>query len=271
MRFHLITPVLNGGAFLRHAIASVRAQTWPDWTLSILDAGSTDGSVKVAEAAAAEDARITVAVAPDKGQYDALRRGFDQSDADVLGWLNSDDLLTPWSMQTAAACFEQGGRWVTGQPALWDAHGRQAAVRPLGPAPRWVIRRGWLHDGLLGCLQQESTYFSASLWSGLSRAERDRFAAFRLAGDFYLWTRFAQSASLCVLPSVLGGFRVHDGNRSRINADLYLDEARACGAFMPPAWIAKRLRGAYDRLTALRALQNFRKAAAGLHDAVKAR
>lgn len=265
MLFEVVMPVYNCKDYIQSAIASVRAQTWNNWKLSILDAGSTDGSAEIASDAAKADSRITSLVAADDGQYDALRSGFDRSRADVLSWLNADDLLSPWSMETAAVYFNHGERWITGQPGLWDRQGRQVGVKPLGQIPRWMISHGFLNDRFLGCLQQESTYFSASLWNGLDCQQRDRFAQFKLAGDFYLWYQFAQATQLRVVPSVLGGFRVHGSNRSAINAEAYVDEAHECGAVIPPSWIAKRLRSANDYLSALGAVLNFRRSAAKLH------
>lgn len=261
-------PVFNSVNYLQNAIDSVTGQTWQDWRLLILDAGSTDGSVEVAANAAKSDRRITCIVAADNGQYDALRTGFNESRADILSWLNADDLLPPWSMETASVYFNGGESWIIGQPSLWDAEGRQVGVKPLGPIPRWMISSGFFNDRFLGCLQQESMYFSAELWQGLHHEHRERFANFSLAGDFFLWTQFAQQTRLRVVPSVLGGFRLHGCNRSQIDPQAYVDEARRCGAVVPPSWIAKKLRSSYDYLSSVGAVLSFRRSAAKLYHSI---
>lgn len=258
-------PVLNGAQFLDEAICSVRQQSWQDWRLTIFDAGSSDSSVAIARAHRVEDDRISLVEEPDTGQYDALRRGLDLAEGDVLGWLNADDKLTPWAFSSVAREFERGSLWVTGQPALWDGDGRMVALRPTGYMGQHFLKQGWHHDGLLGCLQQESTLFAKSLWDQLPEAVKDRFSRMRLAGDFYLWTQFASVTRLTILPISLGGFRVHDSNRSRTNAVLYQQEAQTCGATLFPNLISHTVRKVYDVVSAVAALYRFRSAAARFH------
>lgn len=268
MRILIATPVLNGARFLDAAIASVRAQTHTDWRLLVLDAGSTDGSIEIAQAHAQADDRISVQVAPDTGMYDALARGF-QSEAregDLCGWLNADDLYTPWAFATAADFAQaRNADWISGLPALWDEAGRLRAVVPLGVHPRGWIARGWRHDGFLGAIQQESVFFAAGLWMDLTEQERAVFTAQSLAGDFYLWTRFARRTRLHAVPSVLGGFRVHPENRSRRQAGLYAREAQALGAKTPPRAIARLIRRFSDGAGALGAARAFQREALRLH------
>jgi glycosyltransferase involved in cell wall biosynthesis len=271
MRFHILTPVLNGARFLNASILSIREQTWTDWKMTILDAGSADGSIDIARHHANEDSRITLKVGPDNGQYDALRKGFDVATGDVLSWLNCDDLYTPWALETVAEILSAGRkRWVTGLPAHWDEQGRLVAVLPAGATHRYFIRHGWRHDRLLGCIQQESSFFAADLWHELTEAQKSRFAALQLAGDFYLWKCFSDHASLAAIPSVLGGFRVHGQNRSRLLAEGYHREALECGAFSPAGFIARPIRGLHDHFSAIIALRNFRIAARRLHAASEA-
>jgi len=266
MRFSVIMPVLNGARFIEASIESVRAQQHGDWQLLVMDGGSTDGSLDIAQRHATEDPRIEVHSAPDTGQYQALSRGLDQASGEVLSWLNADDLYTSWALDTAALAFEEtGSAWVSGQPAQWDATGRLRSILPLGHVSQARLAAGWHHDELFGCLQQESLFFRRTLWTGLSDTDRTRFASARLAGDFLLWKLFARQAPLTVLSSVLGGFRVHGANRSIRHREEYQAEAYAFGARRLPRLIARRLRGLNDHITAARALRRFREASLALH------
>ena len=143
MNFCILTPVLNGGWRLDAALASVRAQSHRHWRLVVLDGGSTDGSLAIARRHAVEDPRIEVRSQPDAGMYDALRKGFDaEADhCDLLGWLNADDLYTPWAFNEAARAARAGAKWLTGLPALWDAEGSLRGVLPrCGHARGWAAR-----------------------------------------------------------------------------------------------------------------------------------
>jgi glycosyltransferase involved in cell wall biosynthesis len=54
----VITPFLNVEPYLSAAIESVQRQTFVDWEMILVDDGSSDRSVEIATAAAAEDPRI---------------------------------------------------------------------------------------------------------------------------------------------------------------------------------------------------------------------
>ena len=57
----------------------------------VMDGGSTDGSVEIIQRHAARLAHWETG--RDAGQYDAITRGHTHTTGEVMGWLNSDDLL----------------------------------------------------------------------------------------------------------------------------------------------------------------------------------
>jgi glycosyltransferase involved in cell wall biosynthesis len=269
MKFLILTSVFNGARFLEATLESVRAQSWPHWRHLIIDAGSTDGSVEMIEAHAAKEPRAELMRLDGAPLYRALFEGFARKRADesVLSWLNADDLYAPWALETAAAHFEQEpeSQWISGLPAIWDGAGRLRAVAPAAPRAQRLIAAGWRHDGALGCLQQESIFFRAGLFDALSRAEREAIASLELAGDFALWRAFARRTALTVLPTVLGGFRVHGRNQSVLRRGAYAEEVRAAGGVFPPRWLQPRLRSIFDAWNAYACLRASRKAQQAVH------
>lgn len=239
MKFSVVMPILNGERFLNSAIASIRAQTHDDWELIIVDGGSTDQSLPLANAHAQEDHRITIVTGGDNGMYDAIFKGFERATGEWLSWLNCDDLYAPWCFATVDEfASDNGASWITGYPGCWDDAGRLRYARPAGLYPQKLIAAGWFHDRLLGYLQQESMFFSRDLLGRLTPEEIGRVRAMRYAGDFLLWRRFAKHARLEVAPTVLGGFRRHEGNLSTRNAEAYAEEVRTTEAFFPPRLLA---------------------------------
>lgn len=251
MRVSIVTPVLDGSAYLEETIGSIRRQTFTDFEHIIVDGGSRDGSIEIAEKAAAEDDRVRVVVKPGLGQYAAVAYGFEEARGHVLGWLNADDLYLPWAFDVVCAfCTRTGADWVTGLPSCWDAEGRLRFIRPDPWRPRGLIRRGWAHKDLLGFIQQESTFFTATLYRQLPLAERQAFAEARFAGDFILWKAMAASADLRIVPSLLAGFRRHGSNRSTIGLEEYMAEARAAGAADLPKPLVALMRALMTRIAA---------------------
>ncbi len=265
MKFSIVTPVLNGAGHLSSAIASLAAQSHQDFEHLIVDGGSDDGSIAIARTAAAGDQRVRLIEAPGRSQYAAIAEGFDAARGEVFSWLNADDLYTPWALAAVARRLEPDPDivWVSGFPGRWDEAGVLRYIRPEGVWPRKLIARGWFNRDLLGFLQQESMFFRASLYRGLSPLDRATFAAADLAGDFILWKRMARRAYLHVVPTALGGFRRHGANRSHQRMDAYMAEARKDGApvlprpltgivrrlfWMRAAWWAVRASHQEDRL-----------------------
>jgi len=236
MKFSIVTTVLNGASFIGATVASVLAQTHEDFDYVIVDAGSTDGTQDIVSALIRDDARATLKSAPGAGMYRAILDGLSQARGGMLAWINADDLYTPWAFgRVAAYCaVHDNAQWVTGLPAAWDDKGSLTMVRPQGAHPQRLIRDGWFHRDLLGFLQQESMFFSADLFARLTKEDLDHIASFRLAGDYALWRRFARHAPLETIPTVLGGFRRHAGNRSIAGMSDYMEEVRREGAtFLP--------------------------------------
>ena len=88
-KISIITPSLNQGQFIEKTIRSVLLQGYPEIEYIVMDGGSTDGSVQTIEKY--EKWLCHWQSAPDKGQSQAINKGFDIAKGEVLAWLNSDD------------------------------------------------------------------------------------------------------------------------------------------------------------------------------------
>ena len=92
----VVMPVHNGAAFLAAAVESIRAQTYRDWTLLLVDDHSTDDSRRLAEEYAQRDARIKVlANTHRQGIAGALNTGLDAARGEFIARMDADDLALP--------------------------------------------------------------------------------------------------------------------------------------------------------------------------------
>jgi len=265
--FVIVTPVFNGAKYIAKTLASIAAQTDPDWVHYLVDGGSTDGTLEILEKAVAEDPRRRLITGPDRGLYDAVFKGFDQAAADgvalpetVCTWLGCDDLLAPWAISTLRHEFAAAGAdWVATLPTIWDFAGRQVVVQTSNWYPRRWIRMGLFNNGALGSIQQESTFFTYRLFSKLSADIVESIRASRYAGDYMLLREFARYAPLVSVPVTVSGFRQHGANLSTVGLTAYFDEIRASGVRIPPAWLQRVLRVFYRPLATLATAAAFRK------------
>jgi glycosyltransferase involved in cell wall biosynthesis len=231
MQVALVTPSFNRAATLTATLQSVAAQTGDiDLRYVVIDGGSTDATLDILKA---HDTLIDEWVSePDNGMYDAIAKGFARSGGEVLGWLNSDDTLFPWAIDTVSRIFRDIPeiQWLTTltQTAI-DAAGDVMYFRKVPGYAQHAffdgVCFGFGGDGSVystDFIQQESTFFRRSLWE---KVGAQALTSRKLAGDFALWTAFMAEAPLVAVDTPLGAFRVHSGSQlSRGKREQYVSE-----------------------------------------------
>lgn len=212
----LITPNYNGDAFLRETFESVASQNLSGLEYIFVDGASTDQSMTIAQDFSN---LITRTISePDSGHAHALNKGFAASSGEIMGWINSDDVLLPRCLETVRNVFEAFPKveWITGRASTINAQGELCDVSPIRP---WSRLRFLSGDHLW--IQQESTFWRRGLWE---RAGGYIDSEFEVANDFELWARFFRHAPLYSVDRMLGCFRIRDGQRSVIQRKRYIDE-----------------------------------------------
>lgn len=102
----ILLPVFNRKAYLAQSIGSVLTQTRADWELLVWDDGSTDSSADEARRVAANDPRVRVMSAPNRGVARAMAEAHRHTSGRFIGWLDSDDWLAPTALESTARALE---------------------------------------------------------------------------------------------------------------------------------------------------------------------
>ena len=250
---YLLTPCLNAAATINRTIwAIVSQQGEGAIRYHVQDGGSTDGTLEILAGweRRLRDQRellpmrveFTYASERDTGMYDGIDAGFRRMDVPsdaLMGWCNADD--TVW--QGAVACLQEIDRcfpeveWVMGWPTGFDVSGRCESIERQPFFPRQILANGMADGSHWPYLQQESTFWRKRLWNRVGGVDRE----LKLAGDWDLWRRFAQTQELVLVDRQLGSFHARPGQKS---ADVagYRGE---CERLLPTA---ERLAN-FDRVT----------------------
>lgn len=93
----IITPLHNKGRFIAETLASVQAQTMPQWEWIVVENHSSDNGPMQIEQAATQDHRIRLIRAPDsvRGPGAARNLGLEEARGEWVLFLDADDLLSP--------------------------------------------------------------------------------------------------------------------------------------------------------------------------------
>ena len=104
----VITPSFNQAKYLHAAYESVVSQNYPNIEYFIVDGGSTDGSVDLIRSwATGKNSRLAWWISEkDKGQADAINKGFSKASGEIIAWLNSDDQYMKGAVEKAVSIFE---------------------------------------------------------------------------------------------------------------------------------------------------------------------
>ena len=102
----VVLPVRNAAGTIGRAVASVQAQTRPDWELVVVDDGSTDGTRDWLRRAAAADPRLRLIEQPARGLVPALNAGLASARGRYVGRLDADDACHPERLAAQADFLE---------------------------------------------------------------------------------------------------------------------------------------------------------------------
>ena len=205
----LVTPSYGQEKFVERTLLSILDQNYPRLLYAVQDGGSKDGSPALIARHAAR-LRHWESVR-DKGQADAIRRGFahltpDLAPTDLMAWLNSDDLLGPGVLRYVADYF-------SAHPDVDVIYGHRIIIDENdGDVGRWIMPR---HDPRvlewIDYVPQETLFWRKRAWDLAGGID----PSFQFALDWDLLARFQQAGCRMVrVPYCLGAFRVHSEQKT---------------------------------------------------------
>lgn len=212
LRFSIVTPSYNQAQFLERTVRSVLEQRGDfDLEYIVIDGGSKDRSLEILRQI--DDTRMTWSYEPSVGgQIETVNCGLRRATGDIVGWLNSDDVLAPGALERISAAFAANEQldWVYGRCDIIDENDR--VIRKLISRYKHTKCVQYSHDRLLieNFISQMTVFWRRSLLDRAGYLETEHPLSF----DYDLWLRFAACSAPVYIPEPIAFFRWYERSKS---------------------------------------------------------
>lgn len=205
----IVTPSYNQAAYLETTIRSVLEQDYPRIEYIVVDGGSNDGSRAIIQRYAGQLAWWVSE--KDRGQTDAINKGFAHSSGQILAWLNSDDTYQPGAIRQAVEYLlnHPAAGMVYGDCNFINAEGVQIGRFPAAQTDFKRLKQGYVH------IPQQAAFWRAELWRQVGPLD----PSFYFAMDYDLWVRLAKISQIDYNPKIWANFRLHGTGKTVVSDD----------------------------------------------------
>jgi glycosyltransferase involved in cell wall biosynthesis len=225
----IVTPSYNQGRFIGQTIESVLSQDYAPMEYMVIDGGSTDETIDILKS---YGDRFYWVSEKDKGQSNAINKGWSRARGEILAWLNSDDIYLPEAISKAVAFLQNNPKAgaVYGEGYHIEENGRILERYPTEPfnwqrlketcyicQPTVFIRKAVLDE--VGLLDESLDYCM----------------------DYDLWFRIAKKYAFGYLLEYLACTRFHRetktrGQRVKVHKEI-LTVVQRYSPSVHPSWI----------------------------------
>jgi glycosyltransferase involved in cell wall biosynthesis len=205
----IITPSFQQAQWLESCIKSVLNQTYKNVEYIIIDGGSTDGSKEIIEKYSSQLSYWQSN--KDRGQANAINIGYKHAKGEIIAYLNADDLLEPWAVETIVRVFEVNNEFAImyGKCNTIDENGNE-----IKESEGFQLRfEGLLADGMLPGMYQPACFFNKTYLDPEFIVDEKLSLAF----DYELILNLSSQKNLLFINKSIASYRVHHKSKSNMN------------------------------------------------------
>ncbi len=200
-------PAYNASCFLSETIESVLNQAYQDWEMLIIDDGSTDSTLSIAQGYASRDSRVKALSLGYNSGIPAIPRnyGIRRAQGSYIAFLDSDDLWLPAKLQKQVNFLENNRDvFLLYSQCIIERDGKQLRIEPKNPKSGYIFNDLFLNFNFIDCLtvimrnkRSENAYFFD---------EDKRLVSVE---DYALWLLIARNEKISFMNEPLAIYRVH--------------------------------------------------------------
>jgi glycosyltransferase involved in cell wall biosynthesis len=211
----VVIPAFNAGATIDETLRSVRSQSHEPLEIIVVDDGSTDDTLAVAERHADQDPRIKIMRQGNAGVAAARNVGWQAARAEFIAFIDADDLWAPSKIERQLQVMIDGGER-TGLVYSWyawiDAKSRvnvkSDPVYHAGEVLDYLFEGNFIGNGSSAMVRREALVAANGFESGL------RASGAQGCEDLLFYCRVAEAYHFAVVPEYEIGYRYLPNNMS---------------------------------------------------------
>ena len=215
-KISIVTPSFNQGKYIEQTILSVLEQNYPNLEYIIIDGGSTDDTVEIIKK---YEQHLAYWISePDKGQTDAVNKGFAKCTGEIFNWINSDDYYE-------AAVFFKLAQLFANNPSVNVVCGREWGFKDDHPSDKIlhlgsVIGKNVFETIRIGIIDQPCTFFRRKHMTHAFPLD----ISLRYVMDRQMWwsylLKYGQD-NILITAEIFTNFRLHSQSKSVAEAEFF--------------------------------------------------
>ena len=199
--FSVIIPLYNKASYFSATVQSVLNQTFTDFELVIINDGSTDNSLEIAQSF--DDKRIRIFTKLNGGVSAARNYGIERADREFIAFLDADDHWESNYLEELSKLikvYPDCGMYASAHTIIYDNHKKPQCTH---------LKEGIVRDYFKEMISSSVTWTSATV---INKKVYDKLGGFpvgMVAGqDSYMWAKIAKEYKVAFTPKLLASYNL---------------------------------------------------------------